>query len=101
MLFVRRPYHLSDQEADGWMRSQAGAIAQVEPVTRVEVSTLRSAGGGSSGSGDWMIEIHCDGAEGAGRAARAEALRDLVGDLRLLGMQPRLVLADDTEPLER
>jgi hypothetical protein len=98
MLFVCRPYHLSDQEADGWMRSQAGAIADVEPVTRVEVSRLRSAAGGAGGSWDWMIEIHCDGAEAAGRAARAEALRDLVGDLRLLGMRPRLVLADSTAP---
>ena len=101
MLFVSRPYHLSDEEADSWMRSQAVAIADVEPVTRMELSTLRSAAGGGAGSGDWMIEIHCEGAAGARQAARAEALRDLVGDLRLLGMQPRLVLADDTQTLGR
>jgi hypothetical protein len=98
MLFVSRPYHLSDQEADGWMRSQAAALRAAEPITGVDLSRLRSAAGG--GHWDWMIEIHCEGVVDAGRVAREEVLRDLVGDLRLLGMHPRLMLADRTSPLE-
>jgi hypothetical protein len=101
MLFISRPYHLSDEEADRWMRSQVAPLANTEPVTGVEVTRLRSPAGSGGGHWDWMIEIHCDGVEGARRAAREDVLRDLVGDLRLLGMHPRLVLADRTEQLER
>ncbi len=36
----------------------------------------------------------------AARAARDDECRELVADLRLLGMQPRLVVADGTEPIE-
>ena len=44
--------------------------------------------------------MHSASGEDAGRAARADACRELVADLRLLGMQPYLVVADGTEPIE-
>jgi hypothetical protein len=44
--------------------------------------------------------MHCDGVEEAQRAAREDACRDLVADLRLLGMRPSLILADGTRPLD-
>jgi hypothetical protein len=99
LLFISRPYHLSDQEADRWMRSQAAGLEKGEQVTRVEVSRLLSPAARPGAEWDWLIELHCDGVEGAGRAAREAALRDLVADLRMLGMRPRLVLAEGTRPL--
>ena len=100
MLFVRRPYHLSEQEADNWLRGQAAPLAQAATVERVEVSRLHGPGSQGGRDWDWLIEMHCEDAEAARQAARAEACRDLVADLRLLGMQPTLVLADTTGPLE-
>jgi hypothetical protein len=44
--------------------------------------------------------MHCERGEDATRAARDDACRELVADLRLLGMHPSLVVGDGTEPLE-
>jgi hypothetical protein len=100
MLFIRRPYHLSEQEGDAWMRAQAAPLAQAATVQSVQVSRLHGPGSPGGGDWDWLIEMHCEDAEAARHAARAKACRDLVADLRLLGMQPRLVLADATRALE-
>jgi len=99
MLFVRRPYHLSEHEADRWMRSQAAALAAARPVKSVELSRLQSPAARSGGDWDWLIEMHLSRAEDALHAAREPVCRDLVGDLRLLGMNPSLLLVDGTRPL--
>ncbi len=100
MLFARRPYHLSEEEADRWMRSQAVSLVGATEVRAVEMTRLvRPASGGGS-EWDWLIELHCDGAEEARRAARDDACRELIADLRLLGMSPSLVVANSTTPLE-
>jgi hypothetical protein len=100
MLFVRRPYHLSAEEAHRWMRSQAAPLARTAAITSVDVSRLRNPAACGAAEWDWLIEMHCARPEDAGRAARAEACRDLVADLRLLGMRPSLVLADGTQRME-
>jgi hypothetical protein len=99
LLFARRPYHLSDEEAHGWMSSQAASLASTPFVTSVDLSRLRSASARDAGW-DWLIEMHLARAEDAAGAARGQACRDLVADLRLLGMNPSLVLVDGTLPLK-
>jgi hypothetical protein len=98
MLFVRRPYHLSEDEADRWMRAQAAPLAG--HADGVNVSRLQNPAAGGGGDWDWLIELECEGVEDAARAARGDVLRSLVADLRLLGMRPSLVLAHGTTPLE-
>jgi hypothetical protein len=100
MLFVRRPYHLSQQEADRWLRAEAAPLAQAAAVMSVEVSQLRSPGARGASDWDWLIEMSFEDADEAARAARDDACRDLVADLRLLGMRPSLALVDGTSPLE-
>ena len=100
LLFIRRPYHLSEGEADRWMRSQAAPLARTAAVKHAQVSRLRAPAARGGGDWDWLIELQCDGVEDAERAARDDTCRDLVADLRLLGMNPSLVLADGTHPLE-
>jgi hypothetical protein len=97
---MRRPYHLSQQEADRWIRREAAPLCEASSVRSVELSRLRGAGATSGSDWDWLIEMRFDSAEDAARAAREEACRDLVADLRLLGMRPSLALVDDTLRLE-
>jgi hypothetical protein len=101
MLFVRRPYALSEEEAARWMREQAAPLAAVSAIERVELIRLQAPALSGGADCEWLIEMHCARGEDAARAARDAACRDLVADLRLLGMQPRLVVADGNEPLER
>jgi hypothetical protein len=98
MLFVRRPYVLSQEEASRWMREQATPLATTNGVERVELIRLQTPTRGGGGDCEWLIEMHCRCGEDAVRAARGAACRDLVADLRLLGMHPRLVVADGSEP---
>ena len=82
------------------MREQVAPLARMEPVSRVEVTRLQARA--LRGGRYWLgldATLVARGAAAA-RAARDEACRDLVADLRLLGMQPSLVLADGTDPIE-
>ena len=99
MLFVRRPYVLSQEEASRWMREQATPLATTNGVERVELIRLQTPALGGGADCEWLIEMHCPCREDAARAARDTACRDLVADLRLLGMHPRLVVADGSEPV--
>ena len=99
MLFVRRPYVLSEAEAARWIREQAAPLATAS-ARRVELTRLQAPALYGGADCDWLVEMHFGRGEDAARAARDEACRDLVADLRLLGMQPRLVVADATEPVE-
>jgi hypothetical protein len=83
-----------------WMREQVAPLARMEPVSRVEVTRLQAPALRGGGDWEWLIEMHCERGEDAARAARDDACRDLVADLRLLGMRPSLVLADGTDPIE-
>jgi hypothetical protein len=100
LLFVGRPSALSEREAVRWMREQVAPLARMVPVSRVEVTRLQAPALRGGGDWQWLIEMYCERAEDAARAARDEVCRDLVADLRLLGMRPSLVLADRTDPIE-
>jgi hypothetical protein len=99
MLFVRRPYALSQEEAARWMREQATPLATANGVERVELIRLQTPALGGGADCEWLLEMHCRCGDDAARAARDTACRDLVADLRLLGMHPRLVVADGSEPV--
>jgi hypothetical protein len=100
MLFVRRPEMLSNEEAVLWMREQATALARGAAIERVELVRLRSPALRGHGDCEWLIEMHCAGGDDACRAACEDPCRELIADLRLLGMRPRLVLADRGEPIK-
>jgi hypothetical protein len=100
MLFVRRPYMLSDDEAVRWMREQAATVAEMRAVERVELVRLQSPALRGGADCEWLVEMHCASGEDAGRAACHDTCRELIADLRLLGMQPRLVVADGAEAIE-
>lgn len=100
MLFVRRPCSLSADEAVGWMRDQAAPLAAMG-AERVELVRLAAPGGRGSPDCEWLVEMYYQRVEDAAAAARNRSCRDLVADLRLLGMRPQLVVADSSEPVQR
>ena len=100
LLFVRRPYSLSAEEAVRWMHEQAAPLAATSAAVRVELVRLGAPGVPSDSDCEWLIEMHYQRVEDATGAARNGPCRDLVADLRLLGMRPRLVVADTGEPVE-
>jgi hypothetical protein len=82
------------------MRNQAASLSDASGVTSVELSRLKNPSARVDARWDWLIEMHLGDSGDAAGAARDAVCRDLVADLRLLGMYPSLVLADGTRPLD-
>jgi hypothetical protein len=99
LLLVQRPAVLSEGDSTRWLLDEVAPLSGIDAVRRVEVTRLQAPALRGGRDWQWLIEMHCERAEDAARAARDTACRDLVADLRLLGMQPSLILADSTEPL--
>ena len=97
MLFVCRPFSLSAEETVRWMHEQAAPLAATG-AERVELVRLGAPGVHGDPGCEWLIELHYRRVEDAAGAARNGPCHDLVADLRLLGMRPRLVVADNGEP---
>jgi hypothetical protein len=92
IVFVNSPYHLSPAEAEDWLRGEAAALTAVDGVERGVLSRLTSPSDRSTVHWGWMIELDCEDPDGPDRAVRDRAWKLVLGDLRLLGMQPSVAL---------
>ena len=88
-----RPRHLTDEEADGWVRAAVRALLAGDAVRSAELTRLEDASPRHGGDWDWLLalELAVPAPEFVERGACAEWL----DDLRLLGMQPTVMLAAD------
>ena len=91
LIFWTRPFHLSAEEAEAWVRDELRGIAALETVERAELSRLASTSDRHPRPCDWMLEVHLADAR---VGVHAPALEDWVRDLRLLGMRPTMVRVD-------
>jgi hypothetical protein len=96
---VTSPYHVHAEEAEGWLRGEAAALATAEGVRRVVLSPLGSPSVRLDDRWGWLLELDCDGSEGASRVVRDGAWTSLLGDLRLLGMRPLVAVVGDGSEL--
>jgi hypothetical protein len=99
VLVWSRPYHLSDEEAERWVRAEASRLLALDAVERAELTPLCAASKRHAKPWDWMLELHLVEGADAHACAEAAALRDWLGDLRLLGMRPDIVLAGEGSTL--
>jgi hypothetical protein len=94
-----RPHRLSVEEADAWARREAARLLELDAIERAELTRLQSASMHHPLLWDWMLELHLrDGVDGRAYVD-ASACLDWLCDLRLLGMQPAVVLVDGTTTL--
>jgi hypothetical protein len=93
-----RPVHLNAEEADRWVRAEVRALLAAEAVRSVELTRLESASPRHAADWQWMLELEVTGPvrECVERGPCAEWL----GDLRLLGMRPAVVVAAGPIALE-
>jgi hypothetical protein len=91
-----RPYHLSAEEADAWVRREAAGLLRLAGVARAELTRLGASRRHDS-DWDWMLELHLREGVDAHECAGEPSFADWLLDLRLLGMRPTvLVVADST-----
>jgi hypothetical protein len=94
-----RPSHLTDEEADGWAREEVRGLLAVDAVMSAELTRLESASPRHGGHSGWLLalEVAVPAVEFVEHGRCAEWL----GDLRLLGMRPAVMLAGDPVELDR
>jgi hypothetical protein len=90
-----RPYHLTAEEAQTWARQEVGRLLAVNAVRCAELTLLRSASLRHSRDWDWMLEIYLTPGATTDDCVNAAAFAEWLSDLRLLGMRPSVLLADN------
>jgi hypothetical protein len=99
VLIWSRPYQLSGEEAERWVRAESARLLGLDAVERAELTRLSAASESHAQPWDWMLELHLVEGADARACADGAALRDWLGDLRLLGMRPQIVLAGECSTL--
>jgi hypothetical protein len=92
LVLVQRPYHLTDQESEQWLHSQAAEFAQLGGVRSVDVVRLESASWKFAREGDWLLELHIERGEHPARILNEPTCVALLADLRVLGMRPSVAV---------
>jgi hypothetical protein len=94
LIFWTQPPHLSAAEANAWVHGELRNVTGVAGVERAELTRLRSASGRFGAPHDWMLELHLATGAAPADCVAAEPCAEWLGDLRLLGMAPVVVVAD-------
>jgi hypothetical protein len=94
-----RPQHLSPAAADSWVRQELGRLRAVTGLQEVQLSRLDPAAAGSVRAWDWMLELQPKPGADAALCLDSAAWREWARDLRLLGMQPTVLVADTARVL--
>jgi hypothetical protein len=99
LIFWTQPSHLSVAEADSWVRGELRKVTGLAGVERAELTRLRSGSKCFDRPHDWMLELHLAPGAAASECVEAQPCAEWLGDLRLLGMRPAVVVADRDERL--
>ena len=94
-----RPYHLSAEQADAWTCREAARLLGLDGVARIELTRLQSASLHHPSPCDWMLELHLHAGVDGHACVDAPVLAAWLGDLRLLGMRPAVVLVEGSTTL--
>jgi hypothetical protein len=95
MIFIEHPRHVSTEEAEAWLERQLEPL-DGDGIDRVRLRRLRDPSLRFAQSWEFMVELDCRDAAAARAAVQDGAGLMLLGDLRLLGMRPSVVLIDDS-----
>ena len=88
-----RPYHLTAEEATGWVRGAVGALLEADATRSGEQRRLESASPRHGCDWHWLLDL--DVAAPASEFVDKGAGAEWLGDLRLLGMRPQVMVVGD------
>jgi hypothetical protein len=94
LIFWTRPQHLSAAEADAWVRGELRWLTGLAGVERAQLTRLRPGSERFGAAHDWMLELHLTAGATPADCVEARPCAEWLGDLRLLGMSPAVLVAD-------
>jgi hypothetical protein len=95
LVLFHDPYHLNAEEARAWVRQEVAGVLGSDGVRRATLTRVGEASSEASGGFGWLLEF--DVAPGQNPHG---AVRELIADLRLLGMSPLVAVADDRNAVD-
>ena len=100
LVLCQHPDHLPHEEAEAWLGQEVESVLGNEELREARLTRLGPASPQGASSFDWLVEFPLEAGSDSAALQRGGALSDLIGDLRLLGMAPAVLLADDDSALE-
>jgi len=89
------PAYLPPRDAASWIEAEAGVlVGRLSGVAGAHLTALEATGKYAHDH-DWLLELRLHPDRQLDGVLDAPALREFVGDLRLLGAQPTVVVARD------
>ncbi len=95
LVLCSRPLHLAADDADKWLESELRGLLANDLVARIDFVALASASLAWGRQWDYLLEIDLREGSDPNVVVRSPACSGLLGDLRLLGMRPTVLVADD------
>jgi hypothetical protein len=92
-----RPAHLTYEEAERWARAEIRALLRSDGVRAAELTRLESASERHRADRSWLLELEVAGP--VPECVESGPCADWLGDMRLLGMRPAVMLAADAGEL--
>jgi hypothetical protein len=99
LLLCCTPPRLQPQEARAFASRELRRLEDAGVVRGVSLASLRRTPWRWAREWDWMAEIHLDHDGDWAALTSARQWDELLGDLRLVGMRPTLLVADAPEPV--
>ena len=87
--------HLTAKDAATWLESEVRELLADDFATRIHFISLSSASTAWGRQWDYLIEIDLREGSDPNAVVRSAACASLLGDLRLLGMRPTVLVADE------
>jgi hypothetical protein len=97
LVLCRHPYHLHRDDAQGWLRAELEAVVRRDGLEGATLTRLSNPSAEWVRDFDWLVELRLDEGLYAAALGRGGACAELLADLRLLGMEPAIALADARE----
>ena len=94
ILLCERPRHLARDESVVWLRQATHHLVDGADVVGLQFTELEGPPLCWSPAGDWLLEAELADDVDAQRLIDSPQWRELLADLRLLGMRPALAVAD-------
>lgn len=91
-----RPYHLSDAEAQQWVRTEVHRLATIPDVQSVSLSQPANTRRHRPPH-DWICELELHNGASGDALLEHPVCAEWLGDLRTLGMRPNVAILETTE----
>ena len=100
IVLCRHPYHVPRDDAEPWLRQELATVLRREGLNCASLTRLTNPSHEWARDFDRLLEFRVRGGRFTSAMGPGGACAELLADLRLLGMEPAVAVADDRDAVE-